>query len=481
MPAYERVAAFIAEHHLLPARARVVVGVSGGPDSLCLVDALHTLGYRVVVAHLDHRLRRGSWRDAEFVLALAAGRGLPAVVERLPDGSLPIPGTTLEEGARVLRYGFLTRVAHQHRAAFIAVGHTADDQAETILMHFLRGAGAHGLRGMLPGTPMEDVLGGSQARGVVLVRPLLTLNRVETEEHCRRLGLRPRRDPTNNDATYFRNRLRRHLLPELETYNPRIRQVLVRLGDVMRAEVAHIESEVRTLLPSTIVERSPGIWAIRRDPFKIQSEAMQAALLREAVGRVAPEARDFGHESLRRALTWLKESRTGKRLALPGRRELVDEGAEIVIHRLGALVPYPDQPQLQNATALQLRVPFRVSLEHGWALVGRARSAVTARAERRNPWIVRFDAGRAGGKLIVHPPQPGARVALGRGEDGKVSDLLINHHIPRGARPRWPIVSDEGGVLWVSGVRRAARAPIGRATRRVLELSLVPPGKERSR
>ncbi|HSB89317.1 MAG TPA: tRNA lysidine(34) synthetase TilS [Anaerolineales bacterium] len=481
MAVHESLAAFIEDRRLLPPGARVVVGVSGGPDSVCLLHSLHSLGYRVVAAHLDHSLRRGSWRDAEFVLRLASSLGIASVVERLSKSDLPMRGFTLEEGARVLRYGFLARVASERRAAFVAVGHTADDQVETILMHFLRGAGPHGLRGMLPATPMDDVLGGPQGVGLTLVRPLLTLDRAATEEYCRQLGIRPRRDPTNETSAFFRNRLRHRLLPELERYNPRIREALLRLGEVMQVDVAHLENQVRLQIPKTIVARSPGVWAILREPFLMQPQAIQAELLRQAAHLARPEARDFGYEAVRRALRWMGGAQTGKRLAMPGGRELVDEGDEVLIRQTGAPVSYPDHPQLTSIQVRRLRLPFRLELEEGWSMVGRMRRKTGTRAERQGTAEVWFDAGRVEGELTVHPPFAGARVLLSAREEGKVSDLMINRHIPRGARAHWPVVSDEAGILWIAGLRRAARAPVGRTTRKVLVLRLVRPDKERRR
>jgi tRNA(Ile)-lysidine synthase len=477
MPVYQAVAAFLAEHELLPSGARVVVGVSGGSDSLCLLDTLHSLMYRVTVAHLDHRLRQGSWKDAEFVLRVAAAYGVPAAVERLPKHALPLPGATLEEGARLLRYRFLARVARQRRAAYIAVGHTADDQAETILMHLLRGAGSRGLRGMLPATPLAETLGIDDAGGVSLVRPLLVVTRSMTEAHCRQLRLRPRRDSTNNDPAYFRNRLRHQLLPALARYNPRIREVLVRLGDVMQAEVAHLEAQTLSRIPGTLFERSPGTWAIRRDEFLQEPKALQMALLREAAHRAATGSRDFGHEAATRAHRWLMESRTGKRLALPGRRELVDEGALVVIQAVGTPASYPELPQLEEGRPQLVSVPFQLALDNGWTLAGRTKAAPPALEEEPDPMSVCFDAGFVGEELEVHPPRPGERIALESGMSGKVSDLLINRHIPRGARRRWPVVRDDGGILWVAGLRRAARAPVAPGTRMIVELRLMLPGK----
>jgi tRNA(Ile)-lysidine synthase len=477
MPVYQAVASFLAEHQLLPSGARVVVGVSGGADSLCLLDTLHALGYQVAVAHLDHHLRRGSWKDAEFVLRVAAAYGVPAAVERLPKGALPLPGATLEEGARLLRYRFLARVAGEQRAAYVAVGHTADDQAETILMHLLRGAGSRGLRGMLPTTPLGEALGPDHAGDVSLVRPLLVVTRSMTEAHCRQLRLRPRRDSTNADPAYFRNRLRHRLLPALARYNPRIREVLVRLGDVMQTEVAHLDAQTLSRIPGTLFERSPGAWAIRRDKYLQEPKALQMALLREAAQRAATGSRDFGHEAATRAHRWMMESRTGKRLALPGRRELVDEGALVVIQAVGTLSRYPEFPQLEDDRLQLMSLPFQLALDNGWTLAGLRKAAPPSLEEDQDPMSVRFDAGFVNGKLEVHPPRPGDRIALESGKTGKVSDLLINRHIPRGARRRWPVVSDDGGLLWVSGLRRAARAPVPPGTRAIVELRLVAPGK----
>jgi tRNA(Ile)-lysidine synthetase-like protein len=223
----EQVAAFIQRERLLSPGHPVVAAVSGGPDSLCLLDCLQRLEYPILVAHLDHRLRAGSWREAEFVLREARRRGLPSIVERVQPPGLRKRGRSMEEAARIARYDFLVWAATGWGAAIVAAGHTADDQVETILMHFLRGAGVHGLRGMLPKTSLKGWDGqgqaeggalfrvstqlatrrrqpaGDDANGVDLIRPLLETTRDQTEAHCRAAGLRPRRDPSNQDPAFF--------------------------------------------------------------------------------------------------------------------------------------------------------------------------------------------------------------------------------------------------------------------------------------
>ena len=238
----------IEEHDLLVAGESVVVGVSGGPDSLCLLHLLRHLSraydLTLHVAHLDHGIRGEESRvDAQFVADLARQWELPATVERADVPRLAEEeGLAIEEAARRARYRFLARVAGQVGASRIAVGHNADDQAETVLMHFLRGSGLAGLRGILPLSPLGELrLGQSErdsplAAELRLIRPLLEVPRSAIEAYCRDQELSPRFDRSNLDTTYYRNRLRHKLLPVLETYNPNVREVLRRTAQVMAAD-----------------------------------------------------------------------------------------------------------------------------------------------------------------------------------------------------------------------------------------------------
>jgi len=228
----------IEEYGLLVRGEPVVVGVSGGPDSLCLLHVLKHLapGYGVTlhVTHLEHGIRgEESEADAQFVAGLAHRWGLPVTVEHADVPRLAEEeGLAPEEAARRARYGFLARVAGQIGASRIAVGHNADDQVETVLMHFLRGSGLAGLRGMLPLSPLGELRLGAALRDsplageLRLIRPLLEVARPAIEAYCRSRGLQPRFDRSNLDTTYYRNRLRHELLPMLEGYNPNIRALV---------------------------------------------------------------------------------------------------------------------------------------------------------------------------------------------------------------------------------------------------------------
>ena len=342
-------------------------------------------------------------------------------------------------------------------------------------MHFLRGSGVDGLRGMLPMTPLEGPDAVQSQPPLLLVRPLLDLVREDTEAHCREAGLRPRRDRTNADPRYFRNRLRHELLPYLATYNPRIRDGLLRLGQIMQSEADLLSDLVRDLTPSILFERSPGIWALNRMALVEQPRAVQTALVREAARRAAPEDRDFDYQAALRALDWAADPRVGKRLSLPGRRELVDEGVLLVFRRIGAPTAYPEYPQMETTEALSLAIPFDLNLASGWRLMGQLIPASSSKADRRNSLRVQFDGDDLRSDIVVRTPQPGDRLAFDqKGASGKLADLFINRHIPREARGRWPLVEVGGEIMWAVGLRPASTRPVGAAARRVLELVLVP-------
>ena len=218
----------IGNARLCGVQGSVVVGVSGGPDSMALLRGMASgqeeLGIRITVAHFDHALRDASVEDARWIRALGEELGLPVVVERRDvrkhaDQS----GRGLEETARDLRYDFLKRVAAESSAEFVAVGHHADDQAETVLHHILRGTGLSGLAGMQITRPLDSK--------TTLVRPLLAYSRQQIETYLADIGQRYLTDASNEDSRFTRNRIRNELLPLLETqFNPRVSEALARLS-----------------------------------------------------------------------------------------------------------------------------------------------------------------------------------------------------------------------------------------------------------
>src|SRR5215203_5988278 len=230
----------------------VIVGVSGGADSLCLMSVLRKTGYHAIVAHFNHKLRPDADTDANIVEQTAARLNLASVIE---SGDVRAfadqEKLSIEEAARIMRYRFLMEQAQRFSAQAVAVGHTADDQVETVLMHFLRGAGLNGLKGMTYRTVVKMF-----DPKIPIVRPLLDMWREETVVYCATHGFRPRHDPSNASLDFFRNRLRHLLIPTLESYNPRFREVLWRTSRSLAGDHEILSEILDDISKSCVVQQS---------------------------------------------------------------------------------------------------------------------------------------------------------------------------------------------------------------------------------
>lgn len=479
MDVCQRVGASIREYGLLRRGQKVVAAVSGGADSLCLLDCLHRLGYRVVVAHFNHRLRPGSEADAEYTLHIAQRYSLPAVVAS-EDVRASARGRSLEEAARMARYRFLARVARENRARAIATGHTADDQAETVLLHLVRGAGPFGLRGIQPATEMHTWAGIPEGPPLTLVRPMLEVTHEEAVSHCAAQGLEPRLDPTNADPSFLRNRIRLELLPALETYNPGIRHVLERTARVMRDQSDLMGRLVEEAWPRVARSAGEGALALRVGPFARLPRALRSEIVRRGLSTLRPDARDFGLEDVERVLSVLEPGAGLRRASIGSGLEIEKFGAEAILHLVGAIPVFPQFPQLSSSRARSLRPPATVRLAQGWRLVARG-IRLTPRLRKElstnsDPHLAAFDAAELPGPLSLRPPRPGDRLRpLGMSGTTTIADLLIDRRIPRPARLLWPILVSGTTPIWAAQLRMGREARLTASSRRALLLQLIPP------
>jgi tRNA(Ile)-lysidine synthase len=293
---------------LLPPEARVLVAVSGGGDSVALLDLFARLGdrrpLRVGVAHLDHGLRRGSRTDRRFVERLAADLGLPFVSDRREVGELRRRDESLEEAARRVRREFLLEAAARRGDSHVATGHNRDDQAETVLMRLVRGAGPAALAGMEERGPGP------------FVRPLLELARADLRAYLRRRGRTFREDPANRDLRFDRNRVRLRLMPLLERWlNPQAARHLVGAADRLREDALHLDAEARSALDTLARARRSGelvldAAALARLPPPVARRVALLALRRAGVDGRRVAARHVGA---------VLELAHGRELHLPGR------------------------------------------------------------------------------------------------------------------------------------------------------------------
>jgi len=478
----------IEQHDLLVPGDGIVVGVSGGPDSLCLLHVLlhlrdeHRL--RLHVAHLNHGTRGAdSDADAAFVSQIAAEWKLPATVERQDVPALArAHGLAFEEAARRVRYAFLARVAAEVDARKIAVGHNADDQAETVLMHFLRGAGPAGLRGMLPSTPLTDyrMLEPFTDSGILhpascIIRPLLAVPRSEIERYCTQHGLVPRFDRSNLDTTYFRNRLRHELLPLLEGYNPNVRDRLCHTAAVIADDYALLAQLREQAWATVLREEREGAIIFDRAGWQALPVALQRATLRQATYRLRKSLRDVDFVHVENARRIGMQGETGAQATLPMGLALTVGYDTLTVGDAGDAGPPPDEPLLWSAEPLPVQVPGTTPLPRSeWVLQADLLDEWDAGqiAANPDPWTAYLNLDALAGPLALRPRRRGDRFRP-HGMEGhrvKLSAFLINLKIPRAWRDRVPLLAAGDEIVWVCGRRAGVGATIGPATRRVARL-----------
>jgi tRNA(Ile)-lysidine synthase len=443
----------IRRHSMLAGGETVLVAVSGGADSVALLHFLGKLApawrLRLNVLHVDHQLRPDSSVDADFVRTLGARLGVPVDVATVMVDSRG----SLEAAARESRYAALEAGAARIGAHRIALGHTADDQAETVLMRLLEGAGVRGLAGIPP------------VRGRI-IRPLIEVHRAALEAELRRAAIPWVEDPTNRDPKFLRNRIRHELLPLLaDSYNPGIAAALTRVSTLARETVAALDRAAAVEL-ERLATFDAGAVILPLGPLRALPRQIAAEVLRQAAGRLGSRAplRAWSHRGLRRAVA-----------VPPPRRPFRLGGVTIEVSGAFARLARASLPAL---VARPLDVPGRTELpEIGQALEARIVGA-EAYAVPRDPSRVAFDADElGGGPLTIRARRRGDRFVPFGGAERRLKTLLIDAKVPRWDRSRVPVIEAGGAIIWIGHLRRSATARVTARTRRVLELALVPLAK----
>ncbi len=447
----------------------LVVGVSGGPDSLALLHFLHASGYPLLCATFNHRLRPEAEAEVAHVGEIAAGLGVPFVSESADVKAFArAQGLSLEEAARTLRYRFLFAQARKEKAQAVAVGHTADDQVETVLMHFLRGAGLSGLKGM----PYRTVLPVFDTE-IPLARPLLDWWRNDTEAYCRAHSLAFVEDASNAETTYFRNRLRHTLIPALEAYNPQVKQALWRTALSLQGDDEIIRNNVGGVWNACVEQQGQGFISFNRSLLHILSPGLRRRVILRAAGQLRPDLRDMGYEALERAAAFI-DAPLDRQIDLAGGLYLFHEGALVYVACYEADLPAGQWPQVNGVVKLEGEC---VTLGAGWALSLAELSGETALAEAQkngDPFTAWLDADLTEGRLQVRARRWGDRLEpLGLpGKSVKLSDLFINLKIPKRARENWPLVCADEQIAWVAGLRPGYAFRVTEETRRAVKLTL---------
>jgi len=487
-----RVLRFIREHQLVSGGQPLLVAVSGGPDSVCLLHILvelqDELGVRLHVAHLNHQLRGAEAEaDARYVSDIARRLGIPATIEpRDVKGYQAQQHISLEEAAREVRYTFLAQVAGSIGASQVAVGHTTDDHIETILMHLIRGSGTRGLRGLQPMVTWQ--FGG---RSLTVVRPLLAVSREETAGYCHHYQLMPRIDASNRLLSPLRNKIRHQLLPLLGRYNPRIAEALLRAARIAGDDLAFLDREVSRIW-GKVAQSQENVVTLDKERFLKLSPALQRHLLRTAIEKLLGNLKDIETRHIEEIMDALSKP-AGKRLSLPGGLIFsIEYGRYLIGSDPAALSPFPGLE-----AEFTLKVPGETQLP-GWhvaaTIIDREQMAGGGKSEGasapsetttplplikgkgikgigliNNDFTAYFDPDKTGAELVVRTRRRGDRFQpLGMGQPKKLGEFMIDARIPRAWRGQIPIVCSPGQILWVVGWHIGERVKVTKDTKQVL-------------
>jgi tRNA(Ile)-lysidine synthase len=456
----KKVLRYIREHALCAPGDTLIVAFSGGADSASLLDILaHLPGYnlQLVVAHLNHLLR-GVESDADELFAKAAADryNCPFALARVDVAALALKtGFSLEEAGREARYAFFREVAAKYAAAAVAVGHHKGDQAETVLMRLLRGAGGSGLSAMRP-----------KCADRMIVRPLLSLRRPEIEAYLQKGGLPWREDSSNAAVRFLRNRIRHELLPYLGSFTADIEERLCRTAEALAADEEVLETAAAGAFSRTVAVTASGaeadIDALCREPLPLRKR-----LYRQALQAVKGDLRRISFTHLAAIDKLVFAARPNSELTLPG-------GIRVVRAYRSLCFTRQLEDPLPAGGELLLESPGDYPLPCGGRLRIEERAETFAAGKAAGAHILAALAGQLQFPLTVRYFRDGDRfIPMGMNSRKKLKNLFIDRKIPLHARKKVPLLVDRGEIVWVCGVQAAERMRAGAVDNGVPRLLLT--------
>jgi tRNA(Ile)-lysidine synthase len=446
---------------------RVLVAVSGGIDSVVLLHILkkqhkeHELA--LGVAHFDHAIRPDSAQDAEFVKELAQSLKLKCYTERTDVPAYAKANKiSLEVAARQLRYRFLEATAKANKFHKIALGHTLNDQAETLLMRLLRGSGLEGLSGIPPVRPA-----GASRR--LYIRPLIECTREHIEAFAKTKKLQWREDPTNKDTTILRNRIRHELLPALtRDYNPNLLKTLGRTAHLLSQAVAHLQGEAERAWPSVTLDVQPHKVTLDAKGLLALPPFLQSLTLRRAMElvRLVRDLREIESAHLDAIHGWLSRGGPGE-LQLPAGLRLLRRHHRLIVTTQTAAAPtrYEYPLTLPGETVIP-EIGWQFSTALTPAAPPLSRGSSTGEGTRVRAFI---DADKVQGALAVRNRRPGDRIRLKTGTK-KLQDFFVDRKISREARDTIPLICDADALIWIVGGLVNEEYRVTPQTRQVLRI-----------
>ena len=465
----------ISSHRMFQHGDSVLVGVSGGPDSVALLNALLSLvpkySVHLGVAHLNHSLRGvESDRDANFVSSLAEKNKLPLYLKKVDVPNYRRANKlSVEEAARHLRYDFYARVAEKKEYRKIALGHHADDNAELILMYFLRGSGPLGISGIQP------------VRDGKMVRPLIERTRAEILNFLHQNNIEYVSDTSNADTQYLRNKIRHHLIPHLRsTYNPNIIGSLNRLSHIIRSEEDWIQREMKPIWDTLVMESDDHQVHLMIQQLNGLHTAVKRRLLRFAIQKTKGNLRRISFSHIEKFRKLCEKGPPFGRLDFPDHIRIERNDNVITITKeTKPLREIVSKPTTFKTHAFQYRIdkPETVWIHEISAHLNLSEITVDDVPNYRDTGhtVAFFDISNIRFPLIIRNIQPGDRfIPLGmHGGTQKVKDFFINNKVPRAERVTCPVLVSKGNIIWVMRHRIDDSVKITSKTRNVLRAELL--------
>ncbi|MGH7232235.1 MAG: tRNA lysidine(34) synthetase TilS [Nitrospiraceae bacterium] len=468
-----RVADTVKRTRLFRPGDAILVAVSGGPDSVALLSVLASLApswrLRVQAVHFNYGLRGDeSEEDSRFVARLCARMGIELISEPIDLRGAHAPSSawkmsSLQEAAREARYSAMMRIGTSLSVDKIALGHTADDQAETVLMWMIRGAGPAGLSGIPP------------VRNPIFIRPLLQVERSDVLDYLKTEDLTFRTDSTNAKPVYVRNRIRRDLLPLLKQFNPSIVEVLKRQADILREENAWLEQVAAEHLVRVAREMPNGEWAVDRQALLEFPLALQRRIVRAVVRRAMGNGRGPAFASVAAILDQVVHGRTGSTLMV--QRTRVSREYETLRFRAAHRLV-----QDRSIDTVHCEVPLPIPSVQRWPFTGQVIQTSLVHSimphdqtQHESGTVALLDADRMTVKLSVRCWRPGdvfQPLGMG-GRQKKLQDYFSDIKMPRHDRNRVPLIVAPEGLVWVGGHRMDHRFRLTPATKRVIMIRLA--------
>ncbi len=465
----------IETHNMLAEGDAVLVGVSGGPDSMALLHVLRQLAPRyslkLGVAHLDHGLRPGdSEKDAQFVSSLSRTLDLPFYLKKADVREHKRETKqSLEEAARQVRYAFFDDLAEEKGYTKIATGHTADDNAESILMNLLRGSGMTGLSGIPP------------RRGEKIVRPLIEAYRADVLTFLSKRKIAFVTDASNSDLRFVRNRVRHQLMPELRSsYNPIISETLNRLGAISRKDEAWLAGLVEKTAAEAVTAGKGGTPTLSLPARGAWPDGLKQRVIRRMIKGVKGDLRRISFDHIEAVRHLMESGSSGKRLHLPD-RVLVERDGERVRFSKKAQPLRMEKPTDDDDGGFEYSVlasgfrPETLLIRETGARIRftRLERAFAADLARGGQSMAFFDMDQIAFPVVVRSFRPGDRfIPLGMTGTQKVKRYFINNKIPPPDRKKCPILLSRGKIIWLAGFRQDDGFKVTPDTRAILKAEL---------